>query len=161
MRKVVDVRGTCQNRRKWKLEASGWGLKSEKEIVCLRLPDWDLEMTRSGDENSYRGKRKVIRFICVSKLLGYNIIHRQFTRIQPIKFSNTFFFPLYELSSRIHLRLGKDIWARSFPLCSFSSAANTKTKPSLLHPVIWILLFFPLVSHQNSLKRHETAGAAM
>lgn len=77
------------------------------------LPDWDLEMTRSGDEGSYMGKKKVITFqqslIYVSKLLGHDTIHTQFTRIQPIKLCCNTFFPLYELSSRIHLRLGKDI----------------------------------------------------
>ena len=134
MRDMVDVRETCQNRRKWKLEASGWGLNSENEVVCQRqkmLPDWDLEMTKSGDEGSYRGNKKIITFqqslIYVSKLLGQDVIHTQFTRIQPIKFYWNTFFPLYELSSRIHLRVGKDIWAHSFPPCNFSSAADTKT----------------------------------
>lgn len=70
----------------------------------------------------------------VSVVLICDIIHTQLTRIQPIKFCCDTFSP-HMSSSRIHLRLGKDIWAHLFPPCNFSTAADTKMKPWLLHPI--------------------------
>lgn len=155
MREMVDMRRTCQNRRRWMLEASDWGLRMRMRLRAQgkRSPRlWTLRWQEGGMKMVTGGKGFQQSLMYVSKILGCDIIHTQFTRIQPIKFCYNTFSPIWALFQdppEIRQR-----YLSSFiPTLQLQQCCRYKNEA--------LAAASHLISHQNNLKRHKTAGAAM